>query len=283
MKTHKKWTSAILSVALISSLHTPAMAADYNFATEDSRDFYTNTSTSQITGDYFVTSEGTTVQAGAAVVGPISYPNITAPTNPSINYPNYTQPGVPTIEGMTLQGTTTIGSEGGNVTVSTGNSSQSSTSIYDDIFPDIWYNDTTVSYNNFTMPDKIMKSDGSLGRLIIDEIGLSVKVYEEESMESMSRGVGHFKSTSCWDGNISMAGHNRGKNNYFGKLKNLEYGDIIKYETKLGTRRYKVFYSGRIDATDFSRLERSADNMITLITCVENRPELRYCVQAREI
>lgn len=283
MRPPKKWLCSVLSMVLLGScLQTPAMAADYNFKTEDSREFYTQTSASQITGDIFVTSEGTTIQAGAAVVGPISYPSITAPTNPSINYPNYTQPGVPSVESMALPGTTTTNSNG-TVTISN-SSSQSSSSVYeDDLFPDIWFNDTTVSYNHFTLPDKVLNSDGSIGRLIINEIGLNVKVYEEESMESMSRGVGHFKATSCWDGNIGLAGHNRGKNNYFGKLKNLEYGDIVQYQTKLGTRRYKVFYSGRIDATDFSRLERSSENMITMITCVENRPELRYCVQAKEI
>ena len=131
------------------------MAADYNFKTEDSREFYTQTSASQITGDIFVTSEGTTIQAGAAVVGPISYPSITAPTNPSINYPNYTQPGVPSVESMALPGTTTTNSNG-TVTISN-SSSQSSSSVYeDDLFPDIWFNDTTVSYNHFTLPDKVL-------------------------------------------------------------------------------------------------------------------------------
>ena len=28
---------------------------------------------------------------------------------------------------------------------------------------------------------------------------------------------------------------------------------------------------------------RSSENMITLITCVRNQPELRWCVQAREV
>ena len=57
----------------------------------------------------------------------------------------------------------------------------------------------------------------------------------------------------------------------------------LEYTTKLGTRTYEVFYVGQIEETDFSRLGRSSENMITLITCVRNVPEMRWCVQAREI
>ena len=114
-------------------------------------------------------------------------------------------------------------------------------------------------------------------------LGLSVKVYEDESLESLAKGAGHFKSTSCWDGNVGLAGHNRGVANHFGQIHTLEDGDKITYTTKLGTRTYEVFYVGQIEETDFSRLGRSSENMITLITCVRNVPEMRWCVQAREI
>lgn len=57
----------------------------------------------------------------------------------------------------------------------------------------------------------------------------------------------------------------------------------ITYTTKLGMRTYEVFYVGQIEETDFSRLGRSSENMITLITCVRNVPEMRWCVQAREV
>lgn len=108
-------------------------------------------------------------------------------------------------------------------------------------------------------------------------------MYEDESLESLAKGAGHFKSTSCWDGNVGLAGHNRGVANHFGKIHTLEDGDKITYTTKLGTRTYEVFYVGQIEETDFSRLGRSSENMITLITCVRNVPEMRWCVQAREI
>lgn len=142
---------------------------------------------------------------------------------------------------------------------------------------------TNNSQTQFTLPDGLYYSDGSLGTLKIPTLGLKVKVYESESLESLAKGAGHFKSTSCWDGNIGLAAHNRGVANHFGKIHTLDEGDEITYTTKLGTRTYEVFYVGQIKETDFSRLGRSSENMITLITCVRNVPEMRWCVQAREI
>lgn len=140
-----------------------------------------------------------------------------------------------------------------------------------------------TSSTKFTLPDGLYYSDGSLGVLKIPTLGLSVKVYEDESLESLAKGAGHFKSTSCWDGNVGLAGHNRGVANHFGEIHTLEEGDTITYTTLLGTRTYEVFYVGQIEETDFSRLGRTSENMITLVTCVRDVPELRWCVQAREV
>ena len=71
--------------------------------------------------------------------------------------------------------------------------------------------------------------------------------------------------------------------NYFGKLKDLQIGDEIIYKTKYGTRKYKVYIKTTIKDTDWSYLRNTEDNRITLITCVENKPELRRCIQALEI
>lgn len=135
----------------------------------------------------------------------------------------------------------------------------------------------------FTLPDGLYYADGSLGTLKIPSIGLTVKVYEDESLESLAKGAGHFKFTSCWDGNVGLAGHNRGVTNHFGQIHMLNNGDKITYTTKLGTRTYEVFFVGKINETDFSRLERTENNIITLVTCVRDIPSLRWCVQAREI
>ncbi len=142
---------------------------------------------------------------------------------------------------------------------------------------------TVTPSTQFTLPDGLFYSDGSLGRLKIPTLGLNAKVYEDESLESLAKGAGHFKSTSCWDGNVGLAGHNRGVANHFGQIHTLEAGDRIIYTTKLGTRTYEVYYVGKISETDFSRLGRTSENIITLITCVRDERDLRWCVQAREV
>ena len=79
-----------------------------------------------------------------------------------------------------------------------------------------------------------------------------------------------------------LRGHNRGVNNHFGQIHTLEIGDEITYTTKLGTRTYEVFFVGQIKETDFSRLGRTTENQVTLITCVRNVRDMRWCVQARK-
>lgn len=142
---------------------------------------------------------------------------------------------------------------------------------------------STTGDNKFTLPDGLYYSDGSLGRLKISKLGLNVKVYEDEILENLAKGAGHFKSTSCWDGNVGIAGHNRGVTNHFGQIHTLVSGDKIVYTTQLGTRTYEVFYVGQISETDFSRLDRTSENIITLITCVRDVRNMRWCVQAREV
>jgi len=135
----------------------------------------------------------------------------------------------------------------------------------------------------FTVPDGLYYSDGSLGTLKIPKLGLTVKVYEDESLESLAKGAGHFKFTSVWDGNVGLAGHNRGVTNHFGQIHTLQNGDKIVYTTMLGTRTYEVYSVGQINESDFSRLDRTSDNIISLVTCVRDVPSLRWIVQAHEI
>ena len=71
--------------------------------------------------------------------------------------------------------------------------------------------------------------------------------------------------------------------NYFEHLKELEIGDIIIYKTESGTKKYKVDVITIIEDINWSYLEKTEDNRITLITCVENKPEKRRCVQGIEI
>ena len=126
----------------------------------------------------------------------------------------------------------------------------------------------------------LLYADGTLGTLTIPKLGLSVKVYEGEN--NLSKGVGHFTDTAVFAGNVAIAGHNRGVNSYFGEIHNLKAGDEIIYTTKLGTKKYAVTSVRKINAADFSFLRETSDNRLTLITCVKNEPNFRWCVQARE-
>jgi len=135
--------------------------------------------------------------------------------------------------------------------------------------------------NKFTLPDGLYYADGSIGTLSIPKLGVSAKVYETESLANLAKGIGHFKSTSCWEGNVGFAAHNRGLADYFGQIHTLKSGDKIIYTTKLGTRIYEVYFVGQIQETDFSRLGRTDQNIVSLFTCVRDIPALRCCVQAR--
>lgn len=121
-------------------------------------------------------------------------------------------------------------------------------------------------------------------KIEIPKIGLEANINFGTSQEVMSEFVGHFDTTKLWNGNIGLAAHNRGYPvNYFGGLKELQIGDEIKYTTVFGTKTYKVATSTIIKDTDWTYLQETKDNRITLITCVENQPNYRRCIQGIEI
>jgi len=125
--------------------------------------------------------------------------------------------------------------------------------------------------------------DGSIGTLHVARTGRTIKVYEGEGNANLAKGAGHFPSTSAWDGNVALAGHNRGSAAYFSFVKDLQDGDRLTYTTRYGTRTYEVISKTQISEWDNLPLAWSADNMLTLITCVADVPELRFCAVAREI
>lgn len=124
-------------------------------------------------------------------------------------------------------------------------------------------------------------SGGYLATLKIPTLGLSVKVYQGTDSDALRKGAGHFANTSIWEGNVAIAGHNRGVNNHFGRIHLLDYGDTIKLTTKLGTRTYQVYAVYKVSVDDMSVLNDSTENIITLVTCVRDQPAYRWCVQAR--
>ena len=120
--------------------------------------------------------------------------------------------------------------------------------------------------------------------LEIPVINLKAEIREGTTKEIMDDYIGHFEETKKEEGNVGLAAHNRGyKNNYFENIKNLKEGDKVHYKYKNFEKEYVVTKQNIIKDTDWSDLENTDDNTITLITCVENQKEYRRCIQAKEL
>jgi sortase A len=63
----------------------------------------------------------------------------------------------------------------------------------------------------------------------------------------------------------------------------LNEGDTITLTTKLGTRTYSVTSVEKISETDDSMLAPTAENCITLFTCVRDQSAYRWCVRATAV
>lgn len=127
------------------------------------------------------------------------------------------------------------------------------------------------------------KEEKNKWKIMIPEISLEAEISEGTSKEIMDKFVGHFEETTKISGNVGLAAHNRGYAvNYFANIKQLKENDKIIYQYNGEQKTYSVIENKIIKDTDWSRLENTKDNRITLITCVENEPEYRRCVQAKE-
>ena len=276
--------SIFLSLLLIFLFSVPVYALEldlsYSYKTENTEEFViTGKSNININGeipdylrDIYDVSPQTVYNSeyGSNVIVP-NAPTVNnttyAPYYAPIN--TYTQSPNSLITGLSYGG-----SSSGSYTADISSNGYVSTipePIYDDV---LQYPLTTI--------EQVRNSDGSIGVLRIPTINLTVTAFDGDTFTAMKKGVGHLPSTSCWNGNIGLVGHNRGTNDYFGDLKNLEIGDEMTYTTNLGTRTYIVKSITKISDTDWSRLQYTSDNRLTLITCVEDVPDKRLCIQAVE-
>ena len=265
----KRLVFTLCCCVLICAMAAPALAVDnYRFATENTEEFYkTGVTTVTFDGEIpgyvqemydFTPHTIYNSEYGATIITPevgVSYGfSSEKPANAPGNV-----------------GTTS------NVTVQLGNGVDAVTDYPDE---PLFTQSTVPQQYALTPVEDVRKSDSSIGTLKIPAIGLTVTAYDGEVTAAMKKGVGHIDSTSCWLGTIGIVGHNR--SGVFGKLKALQIGDEITYSTLLGTKSYVVDFVGKIAANDWSYLQYSADNRITLLTCVENQPQYRLCVTATE-
>lgn len=141
-----------------------------------------------------------------------------------------------------------------------------------------------VVYENIIPDEEYSSEEDFLGILEIQKIGLKAIIKEGSSSEVLKKYIGHIEETSKYDGNIGLAAHNRGNEySYFARLNELKKGDIITYKTKFYERQYEVDNIQAIFETDWSKLENTEENKLTMITCISNKRNQRLCVQAVEI
>ena len=130
----------------------------------------------------------------------------------------------------------------------------------------------------------IIHYDDEIGTLTIPDILLdNAPIRESVELSTLAQTIGHFPSTSIYEGNVGLASHNSGEQgDFFKNLKKIKIGSEIFYQTKYGTKRYVVTTKEIIDEEDWSYLQETEDNRITLITCVACQKDKRFCVQAIE-
>ena len=147
------------------------------------------------------------------------------------------------------------------------------------------YSDENIQdrLDNEDIDDLLLQIDGEsvVGVIKIEQIDFVGLIFEGTSLNTLAKGVGHFENSSYFNGNVCLAAHNTNK--FWAKLHTLRTGDKITYISFLGTKEYYVNSVTEIAETDWSNLEDTEENTLTLITCVKGKPSLRLCVQALEL
>ncbi len=261
----------VCSALIVLASSTPVFASAYNyeFTTDTNKDFGITTFTSDesysnnndnvrkdknysyLPPSYGLFSGEFETASSNPYMSPLS---ITTATNTTYSTPSSGNTTGTLLPSTSLMNTVpTTGSNSSNVSVST-------------------------SYDSGLKTEALYYDDGTIGTLYLKKANISVGVYEGETLANLRLGVGHFTNTSTWDGNVAIAGHNRGAYGYFNALKNMSKGDEVTYTTKYGTRTYKMVSRTKINFDDMSYFNYSGDNILTLVTCVEDEPNYRYVV-----
>jgi sortase A len=250
----------LLLFVLLLILAVPASALEYSIDAPEGPDYGIPTSVEPVYTADRGERKNKDVSKNAALIPPaFGSPSADALDTGTYLTPNLAPNGRPAV-GAVINGTGAVQTPGSTGTDYSG----MAYTKYTDLTSDLYY------------------KDGSIGILKAPDIKLSVRVYEGTDAATLKKGAGHFEETSVWDGNAAFASHNRGANDYFGKIHTLEVGDRITWTTKLGTRTYEVISVAKVSETDRSGLASSTENMLTLYTCVRDQREYRWCVQAVE-
>lgn len=178
MKLFQKLVCMALTATATASLSIFAFAADYTFDTAADTDYYPSTS--------YEDTYGTAYHYGSK--------NLVDYQIPELPYGvlSTTQTGV--MEKLRIPGLqqTVGGSASGVYGVDSGVGIPAVTPV---ISP---YQEPA-----YTSAKDMERKDGSIGTLKIPSLDINMKVWEGETKESMKKGLGHYSSTSAWDGNTA--------------------------------------------------------------------------------
>ncbi len=103
----------------------------------------------------------------------------------------------------------------------------------------------------------------------IPKIGVRQAVVEGTGVGDLRKGPGHYPATSLpgETGNVVIAGHRTTYGAPFGRLDELEAGDVVRLVTRQGRLRYEVVGHQVVSPSDTGVLMPTGDNRLTLTTC----------------
>jgi sortase A len=109
-------------------------------------------------------------------------------------------------------------------------------------------------------------SDGLIGRMAIQRLGVSVVVVEGTSNHLLRRAVGHIMGTALpgQSGNVGIAGH---RDTFFRPLRNIQRDDIITIATVHAEYRYRVVSIAVVKPDNLTVLNSAGNETLTLVTC----------------
>ncbi len=203
----KRWLSSVALLAvMLMGLPIAVQAADYGFTTTAPQDFYKSGSYEEVYGS----------QYNYGGVNVVDY------QIPELEYGllSITQTGVmerTTLPGLQAAVATGDGTGGGGYGVSSGGPvtvlTEAGTGFGGAMayLPSTSVSQPSTSQNVapkpvYTSAEGMKRSDVSIGTIKIPSLGINMKVWEGETSESMKKGLGHYSSTSTWDGNVGVCG-----------------------------------------------------------------------------
>ena len=257
-----------LSALMLMALPTTALAADYSFETTAPQDYYKSTSYEDVYGSQY--------NYGGRNVVDYQVPELEYGVQSTTMTGVMERTMLPGLQQTVATGGGGYGVGGGGPITVLVEADNAGTTTTTPTTP-------TVQQPAYTSVEDMSYKDGSIGTIKIPSLKINMKLWEGETNASMKKGLGHYSSTSAWNGNVGVCGHNRGTKYAIGSIKDLKQGDTITYTTIYGTRTYAVSLVKIISNSDWSYLQGTADNRLTLTTCLADHPESRVVVQAVEV